>query len=163
MARPFSRGLGAWIGVVVLPQSESFVLVWGPEPTLGQHQTISSHARGATARKIYRDCSLHFVTKTTLSSPDRSGRAFSLTKRSLNTPTFWYKANDGLWWLGRIYSLTPDTAGLYPACFFNNPSPVKIPFTHICTPSVPQQEIDLGAFYHRRLAIFAKVFSATLV
>ena len=39
---------------------------------------------------------------------------------------FWYKGNDGLWWLGKISASTTED-GVYLVRFLNDPGPIKLP------------------------------------
>ena len=39
---------------------------------------------------------------------------------------FWYKGNDGLWWLGKI-SASTNADGVYLVRFLDDPGPIKLP------------------------------------
>ena len=41
---------------------------------------------------------------------------------------FWYKADDGLWWRGRISART-STDGEYLVRFLDDPGPIKLPLS----------------------------------
>ena len=41
-----------------------------------------------------------------------------------NRAQFWYKGDDGLWWLGKISATTP-TYGVYLVRFSDDPAPIK--------------------------------------
>ena len=43
-----------------------------------------------------------------------------------NGAHFWYKGDDGLWWLGKIGASTP-TDGVYLVRFLDDPGPIKLP------------------------------------
>ena len=45
-----------------------------------------------------------------------------------NGARFWYKGDDGLWWLGKI-SASTTTDGVYLVRFWDDPVPIKLPFT----------------------------------
>ena len=44
---------------------------------------------------------------------------------------FWYKGDDGLWWLGKI-SANTITNGVYLVRFLDEPRPIKLPLTPAC-------------------------------
>ena len=39
---------------------------------------------------------------------------------------YWYKRDDGLWWLGKISASTTEDK-VYPVRFLDNPGPIKLP------------------------------------
>ena len=41
---------------------------------------------------------------------------------------FWYKGDDGLWWLGKISASTTED-GVYLVRFLNDPGPIKLPIS----------------------------------
>ena len=43
-----------------------------------------------------------------------------------NEAHFWYKGDDGLWWLGKI-SASTTTDGVYLVRFLDDPGPIKLP------------------------------------
>ena len=43
-----------------------------------------------------------------------------------NGAHFWYKGDDGLWWLGKI-SASTTTKGVYLVRFLDDPGPIKLP------------------------------------
>ena len=43
-----------------------------------------------------------------------------------NGAHFWYKVDDGLWWLGKI-SASTTTKGVYLVRFLDDPGPIKLP------------------------------------
>ena len=45
-----------------------------------------------------------------------------------NGAHFWYKGDDGLWWLGKISATTP-TDGVYLVRFLDDPGPIKLPLS----------------------------------
>ena len=45
-----------------------------------------------------------------------------------NGAHFWYKGDDGLWWLGKI-SASTTTQGAYLVRFLDDPGPIKLPLT----------------------------------
>ena len=45
-----------------------------------------------------------------------------------NGAHFWYKGDDGLWWLGKI-SASTTTDGVYLVRFLDDPGPIKLPFS----------------------------------
>ena len=51
---------------------------------------------------------------------------------------YWYKGDDGLWWLGKISASTP-TDGIYLVRFLDDPGPIKFSLSpeRYTTPTVP--------------------------
>ena len=46
-----------------------------------------------------------------------------------NGAQFWYKGDDGLWWLGKISTSTStSTKGVYLVRFLDDPGPIKLSF-----------------------------------
>ena len=43
---------------------------------------------------------------------------------------FWYKGDDGLWWLGKISVKTTED-GVYLVRFFDDPGPIKLPLSPV--------------------------------
>ena len=81
--------------------------------------------KGAAARELAREHSARFVVAG-YHLVSRAQYLLSFRRKRLPKGGFWYKAQDSLWWLGKIHAPVPDSNDGYYIRFLDDPGPLRI-------------------------------------
>ena len=95
-----------------------------------QHRPLNrryrSMRKGAAARELAREHSARFVVAG-YRLVSRAQYLLSFRRKRLPKGAFfWYKAQDSLWWLGKIHAPVPDSNDGYYIRFLDDPGPLRI-------------------------------------
>ena len=128
MYETHGTGLSSWEREMDLQLSlQQILLYWAGTPN--QHRQTNRLYRqmriGAAQRELSRANGERFLAPSDGCVPRADCLRHYSTTVLPNGAHFWHKADDGLWWLGKITARTPID-GEYLLRFLDNPGPIKL-------------------------------------